>query len=870
MVQSELPVSLPHVCAPREELLRVFEQRAERQTVYIHAPAGYGKTVSTLLWLKNSGRMFAWLFLDEYDNVLSLFYRSLCQSLLTVAQSGWEDGAQAQQNSELLQLISSPVFSASPVENTIELISMLSWHKGKYALVLDDLHNITNEEILKSLPYVLKRLPPFVNALLLSRTAPPDALQAVADKDKTGFITSQELRFSPEEIRRYFMNHGQMVSLERAIDIHAYTDGWAIILNAMTLPGGQALSYKENMPTLEDFFEKNIWSSFDEDTRLFLMRTSLVDSFTLELCELLTGNENSAEVLSGLLRGNINLTRIGQEYHYHRLFLEFLREKASKSALDISMLYKEATEYYLSKNDVLTGRRYAVKSGDVDAMVKAYSAINKFKNLSLDEYAEQGSLALRDFPPESFLDKLPFLYLQVMFVSWLNGNAERFLSYFDKLYALLPYMAREFPQFVERTVINSILDFRIKFADYARHVKSLPAVTYQHEIDQTSNIAIQMPFLHRGSRDCYELVNADVRERVVDEGFRELLPYDCDNLFLGIEAGLYLEQNRLDEAREVLLCSEGLLNDKVSFDLGWATYIMLAEAALRKGDRKGYEQYKARAKEYFEGRQAFYYNKNFLAYEARALLWDGDVDAARSWMGRYFVSEGEWGVLYKYYQNFTTVRAYIVLGKSAEALAALQELGALARDFDRPLDGAEADVLTAIVEWETGKRIEARDRLYRLLVDLLPYRFIRVVANEGKSVLPILSAVIKKLGSEMGSEAAGGEAARSEAAGGEGQGETGGEALYRFAREVYVVAYESSKRFRGLTYGLQLKTVKLSPRQTLVLELLSKGHSNAEIIRITGLSINTIREHTRIAYKKLEVTTALDAVVRARELGLLK
>ena len=851
MPPNELPVTLPHLCAPREELLRIYEQRAERQIVYIHAPAGYGKTVSTLLWLMKTERLFAWLFLDEYDNVLSLFYRSLCQSILATAQSGQEDSAEAQKNDELLQMIGSSVFSASPVESTLEFISMLSWRKGRHALVLDDLHTITNAEILRSLPYVLKRLPPSVNVLMLSRTAPSNALETVLDKDKVAFIGSKELRFTPEEIRRHFNNHGQVVSLERAAELHTYTDGWIMILNAMMAQNNQTLSYQDHMPTLEDFFEKSIWSSFDEDTRMFLMKTSLTDSFTLELCELLTGNTHSAEKLDMLIRGNINLVRIGQDYHYHHLFLAFLRKMASKSVLDMPALYNAATGYYLSKNDVLTARRYAVKSGDPDTMVKAYDAISQFKNLSLDEYASQGSLALKDYPPKTFLDKLPFLYLQVMFVSWLNGSAEQFLSYCDTLYALLPYMAKKYPQFVERTVVNSILDFRIRFADYAQHVKALPKITYQHQIDQTSNIAIQMPFLHRSSRDCYELTDAHIRESAVNDAFRKLLPYDCDNLFLGIEAGLYIEQDRLDEAREVLLRSESLLNDSVSFDLGWATYIMLAETALRKGERKEYESYKAQAKEYYESRQALYYSKNFLAYETRTLLWDGDEDAARNWLDRYFVSEGECGVLYKMYQSFTTARAYIVLGQSTEALRVLQKMRVLGTTFDRLLDVAEADVLIAILEWKSGNRIEARNRLHQLLVDLQPYRFIRVVANEGKSVLPILSAVIKKLDSA---------AERAER----------DEAFYRFVKQVYVATYVCSKRFRGLTYGLQLKTVKLSPRQTLVVDLLSKGHSNAEIIQMTGLSINTIREHTRIAYQKLEVTNAMDAVVRAKELALLK
>jgi len=50
---------------------------------------------------------------------------------------------------------------------------------------------------------------------------------------------------------------------------------------------------------------------------------------------------------------------------------------------------------------------------------------------------------------------------------------------------------------------------------------------------------------------------------------------------------------------------------------------------------------------------------------------------------------------------------------------------------------------------------------------------------------------------------------------------------------------------------------------------LAKGYKNAEIVEMTGLSINTVRSHTKVAYQKLEVNNVYDAVLRARELELI-
>lgn len=64
--------------------------------------------------------------------------------------------------------------------------------------------------------------------------------------------------------------------------------------------------------------------------------------------------------------------------------------------------------------------------------------------------------------------------------------------------------------------------------------------------------------------------------------------------------------------------------------------------------------------------------------------------------------------------------------------------------------------------------------------------------------------------------------------------------------------------------------MKLSPQQKRVLELLARGLRNAEIAAECGLTLPTVKSHVQAAYRKLDVHTAPDAVLRARELGLLQ
>jgi DNA-binding NarL/FixJ family response regulator len=67
----------------------------------------------------------------------------------------------------------------------------------------------------------------------------------------------------------------------------------------------------------------------------------------------------------------------------------------------------------------------------------------------------------------------------------------------------------------------------------------------------------------------------------------------------------------------------------------------------------------------------------------------------------------------------------------------------------------------------------------------------------------------------------------------------------------------------------QIGALGLSRRQREVLALLSHGHSYEHIALALGVSVNTVRTHLRTIYERLGASTKVEAVLIARELGLL-
>ncbi len=61
----------------------------------------------------------------------------------------------------------------------------------------------------------------------------------------------------------------------------------------------------------------------------------------------------------------------------------------------------------------------------------------------------------------------------------------------------------------------------------------------------------------------------------------------------------------------------------------------------------------------------------------------------------------------------------------------------------------------------------------------------------------------------------------------------------------------------------------LSEREMAVLQLMSEGLSNKQIAQRLSIALRTVKYHTTSIYTKLDVESRIQAVTRARELGLL-
>ena len=65
-------------------------------------------------------------------------------------------------------------------------------------------------------------------------------------------------------------------------------------------------------------------------------------------------------------------------------------------------------------------------------------------------------------------------------------------------------------------------------------------------------------------------------------------------------------------------------------------------------------------------------------------------------------------------------------------------------------------------------------------------------------------------------------------------------------------------------------SLKISEREYEVLGLLASGRSNKQIANRLDVSPNTVKSHVASLFAKLEVARRTEAILRARELGLIR
>ncbi|MCL2003399.1 MAG: LuxR C-terminal-related transcriptional regulator [Oscillospiraceae bacterium] len=836
------------VQAPRTALMTLLDSFLGKQILYLHAPAGFGKTVSALLWLEHRGAPAklepSWISLDEHDNKTSEFCKRFVFALLAFQP----------ENAVLRELASHPVFATAPVEFTLQALSAFTGWQTPSVLVLDDLHVIKNEELLNLLPALFKRLPESCTVLLLSRAAPPDVFSGMVAKGELAVVDAEALQFTSEEIKIFFGMNGRFVSSAQADEIFARTGGWAIGLRALLLSEEKSYGIDLTGKYLENFLRAHVWERWDDRTKSFMTLVSVANELTPELCEWLTAGEKTlkgasgADILSGLTRENAFLRETGRgTYRFHDLFREFLLHMLKKNGKRAAAAqWNRAGDYYYGREDYFRAVEYYQKGENGNGVAKALYGMYDYNSpyASIEDTLSAIHISVND----TLVDKHPFLLEVQAWAAYVEGRAEDLERFLDTYFRLFPKIVLQSPRSAIILMLLQCMDPRINFADA---LKTLRLVPFKGSLRAfTPSITQNLPLLHRSCRDFSDVVfDTDKILALFEKTMGVVIGAESAVIQACIYAGLNYERGYIDEAREHALAAHSSIPDGGSAEIKFCAMMILASVLFADGQSAEANKILDMVNDMIERDRAFYLKPNLGAYLFRRKLANGDKDAAAEWLKNHRGNLYDNLSFYKSYQHFTTARAHIVMGDYSHAILLLKKLLQLCERYRRPLDVIEIRVLLAVAYWKKGRsgNFIALDYLEQAVLTAHTYGYTQVFANEGAELLNMLQRLQKR---SVQKEYAGGIPSE-------------------FVKTLYIAAVSEAKRTKGLTGGRTPSNLTFTDKQKAVMRLMCEGCSRNAIAERMGLKPSGVKNHIELIYRKLDVSTGIEAVLKIKELGVL-
>jgi LuxR family transcriptional regulator, maltose regulon positive regulatory protein len=861
----------PAVSVVRERLLELLDAGAQRPLTLLAAPAGAGKTALVSGWIVD-GRApgpVAWLSLDAEDADRRRFWHAVLEALGRAGAGPAESVAMpAYERVDL-------VLSA--------LVETLAARKDRVVLVLDDFHEVA-DVVAEDMERLLRLPVPGLALVVLSRSEPAIGLDRLRLDGGVAEVRAADLAFTRDEASGLVHELGLGLSEDDVTTLWRRTEGWAAGLGLASLslrahpdPTRFIEHFAGTDATVRDYLVNEILARQPAELRGFLLRTSIVDLVSGELADALTGACDGRRYIARLERGGVLLSHVGDGdawHRYHPLFAELLRaELRSELGNEVDELHRRAAAWLAAHGEEAAAIRHAAAGGAW--ALAAELASERWLHLLVG--GEMGAVGpvLAELPGDH-ADVDPELALAFAGALLDNGDyagAEPYLRRADDGDPQVPPSRRE--HFAAARDVARLCAARVRGdADAAREAAHA-LLARAHVLEGP---AAKWRSLALGNLGIVELWTGDLAaaERDLERAHAAAVDAECDWMLLVAAAHLAVlamfrsehprAARRADEARAVAEGRgwNGARPTALAFDVG-------AGLSMHRGRLVEAGALLDRAEEALRGTReqplwAVHAFNRALLLADRGECAEG-LDVLRA--GR--AELGSWPLLTPMADMLAGLEALLQRGIGEREAA--QETLERARGEDSSLTIATAMARLRLVE---GDPEAARAALAPFLEDgsgqMLYFRAVAWLLDaRALDALGEPDAAARSL--ERGldlADAAGLERLVVE------HGSAVGPLLRRqlrigTAHAAFVSEALSRIDQRGDDGRLVplLPASPLSERQQAILGYLPTMMSNQEIADELSISVNTVKTHLKVIYRKLDVPGRREAVLRARDLGLM-
>ena len=863
----------------RPRLIEKLNLAYRTKLTLISAPAGYGKSSLVSEWAQKNPLSITWLTLDHLDNDLTRFVNYFIAAFKRFQPTFGDT---------ILSLLDRPQTPSS--QNLLSgLVNEMNGLKEEHVLVLDDFHVITNRAINQVIKYLVENLPPKTHLMVLTRSDPPLPLSRLRASGQLVEIRLDDLKFSTTETQTFFKD---IMKIDMSgTDIAAFeerTEGWiaGLQLVALAMQGLDpqqitkfSTAFSGSHFYIVDYLVEEVLNRQPQAIRDFLLRTSILDQMTATLCDQMTGRDDSQVILERLEQENLFLIPLDnkrQWYRYHHLFADVLRSRLKSSSPDLLQdLHWHALRWYQENGLISEAISHAIQAADTEIVA---------------ELIEQNSMALLmrgEFTTllrwignmETSVDQHPWICIYAAWAYTLSG----------KLDMVEPWLIK-----VEQQIdLNHLSDDNllghiaaIRAYGSGSRGEAQQAISFAHKaldyLPQSNQIIRGVATMTLGT--AYR-IKGDGNEATQALEKAGRLGHQAGNLYLELGAisslaDILFDQGRLHQAYDTYneMLRLATKPDGQRLHAAGMAYFGLSMIVYEWGDLETAGKYAQlaielckqwghiiqlagsyvmqsrvyMAQEKIDDAQHALNNAENLsrihplvpradswlnAFRVRFWLAQNNMEAVTGWADKYnkFDLDKDFSYL-REAEYLALVRVRIVQKMFDEARTILDKLSKAAERAGRVGSLVEIFALQAIVYHESGDIQKALSSLKRALEIGRPEGYLRVFLDEGTPMVELLKHA----------------------------GSRGIESHY-----VSTILAGIRQESNSPSDDDQPLIDPLSEREMELLQLLAEGFTNQEIADRLIIAVGTVKAHTVNIYRKLNVNSRMQAVARARALGIL-
>ncbi|MEV6302947.1 LuxR C-terminal-related transcriptional regulator [Actinoplanes sp. NPDC051861] len=380
MSSTERPATAePHLVRPR--LNALLDESARHAVTLIQAGPGWGKTTLAADWAGGRLHPVAWLTLSRRHATVPAF----CSAVAAALKAAFPQP---------------PAAGRFGVSDEAGLRRLTAGFGSAVPMVLDDLHTIAGSPAVRVLAGLVRRRPPGLHLVLISRDTPDLPLHIPRSAGGLTVIGAGDLRFDEPEAAALIP---LLAPATDAAALARLAEGWPL---ALRLAAGQH-------EAIGDYLAREVIAKQSTAVRRFLMRTSIVEEVSPGLADALTGSTGSRRILAALDRSTGLLS--GDRYH-GELRAEARRMLEREAPDQVTELHARAARWYAGRHMAAEALRHAADAEDWDFV--SHLVVTLAPGLSLSAYRPVFAGALRRIPPELMLTTPEFIVCAAMLVGF--------------------------------------------------------------------------------------------------------------------------------------------------------------------------------------------------------------------------------------------------------------------------------------------------------------------------------------------------------------------------------------------------------------------------------------------------------------------